>query len=78
MLYFEVSQGGLRRVFYLAVLTVIKVNPVIKCFYEGHKGRLKGKKLIVACIRLLLLGSCCIIISHLMLTSDDEGFCLHK
>lgn len=59
-----VSRRGdavLRRAFYLAVLTAIKVNPVIKCFYEGYKGRLKGKKLIVACAMLLLLGLCCII-----------------
>ncbi|AAK41101.1 Partial transposase in ISC1190 [Saccharolobus solfataricus P2] len=76
-----VSRRGdavLRRAFYLAALTAIKVNPVIKRFYEEHKGRLKGKKLIVACAMLLLLGLCCIIISHLMLTGDDEGFCLHK
>ncbi|AAK41144.1 IS110 family transposase [Saccharolobus solfataricus] len=43
----------LRRAFYLAALTAIKVNPVIKRFYEEHKGRLKGKKLIVACARKL-------------------------
>ncbi|BDB99747.1 hypothetical protein SACC_27640 [Saccharolobus caldissimus] len=43
----------LRRAFYLAALTAIKVNPVIKRFYEDHKGRLKGKKLIVACARKL-------------------------
>ncbi len=43
----------LRRAFYLAALTAIKVNPVIKRFYEDHKGRLRGKKLIVACARKL-------------------------
>jgi Transposase and inactivated derivatives len=43
----------LRRAFYLAALTAIKVNPVIKRFYEEHKGRLKGKKLITACARKL-------------------------
>jgi hypothetical protein len=43
----------LRRAFYLAALTAIKVNPVIKRFYEEHKGRLRGKKLIVACARKL-------------------------
>ncbi len=41
----------LRRAFYLAALTAIKVNPVIKRFYEEHKGR--GRKLIVACARKL-------------------------
>ncbi|QGR18151.1 IS110 family transposase [Sulfurisphaera ohwakuensis] len=43
----------LRRAFYLAALTAIRVNPVIKRFYEEHKGKLKGKKLIVACARKL-------------------------
>ncbi|BDB99473.1 IS110 family transposase [Saccharolobus caldissimus] len=43
----------LRRAFYLAALTAIKVNPVIKRFYEEHKGKLKGKKLITACARKL-------------------------
>ncbi|QXJ32278.1 IS110 family RNA-guided transposase [Saccharolobus shibatae] len=43
----------LRRAFYLAALTAIKVNPVIKRFYEEHKGRLKGRKLITACARKL-------------------------
>ncbi|BFI74756.1 IS110 family transposase [Sulfurisphaera ohwakuensis] len=62
----------LRRAFYLAALTAIRVNPVIKRFYEEHKGRLRGKKLIIACARLLLLGLCCIIINHLMLASDKK------
>jgi len=43
----------LRRAFYLAALTAIRVNPVIKRFYEEHKGRLRGKKLIIACARKL-------------------------
>ncbi len=43
----------LRRAFYLAALTAIKVNPIIKRFYEEHKGRLRGRKLIVACARKL-------------------------
>ncbi|QGR15774.1 IS110 family transposase [Sulfurisphaera ohwakuensis] len=43
----------LRRAFYLAALTAIRVNPVIKRFYEEHKGKLKGKKLIIACARKL-------------------------
>jgi len=43
----------LRRAFYLAALTAIKVNPVIKRFYEEHKGRLRGRKLIIACARKL-------------------------
>ncbi|MEM3234042.1 MAG: IS110 family transposase [Saccharolobus sp.] len=43
----------LRRAFYLAALTAIRVNPVIKRFYEEHKGRLKGKELIIACARKL-------------------------
>jgi Transposase and inactivated derivatives len=43
----------LRRAFYLAALTAIKVNPIVKRFYEEHKGRLRGKKLIVACARKL-------------------------
>ncbi|BDB99794.1 IS110 family transposase [Saccharolobus caldissimus] len=43
----------LRRAFYLAALTAIRVNPVNKRFYEEHKGKLKGKKLIVACARKL-------------------------
>jgi len=37
----------------LATLTTIKVNPIIKRFYEDHKGRIRGKKLIVACARKL-------------------------
>jgi transposase len=52
----SISKRGdavLRRAFYLAALTAIKVNPVIKRFYEEHKGRLRGKKLIVACARKL-------------------------
>ncbi len=57
----------LRRAFYLAALTAIKVNPIIRRFYEEHKGR--DRKLIVACTRLLLLGLCCIIINHLTLVS---------
>jgi len=54
--YIGISKRGdavLRRAFYLAALTAIKVNPVIKSFYEEHKGRLRGKKLIVACARKL-------------------------
>ena len=43
----------LRRAFYLAALTAIRVNPVIKRFYEEHKGRLRGNKLIIACARKL-------------------------
>lgn len=43
----------LRRAFYLAALTAIRVNPVIKRFYEEHKGKLRGKKLITACARKL-------------------------
>jgi len=43
----------LRRAFYLVALTAIKVNPVIKRFYEEHKGRLRGRKLITACVRKL-------------------------
>lgn len=43
----------LRRASYLAALTAIKVNPIIKRFYEEHKGRLRGRKLIVACTRKL-------------------------
>ncbi|AAK42671.1 IS110 family transposase [Saccharolobus solfataricus] len=43
----------LRRAFYLAALTAIKVNPIIKRFYEEHKENLKGKKLITACARKL-------------------------
>ena len=49
-------RGGdavLRRAFYLASLTAIKVNPIIKRFYEDYKGRLRGKKLITACARKL-------------------------
>ncbi len=72
----SISKRGdavLRRAFYLAALTAIKVNPIIKRFYEEHKGRLRGKKLIVACTRLLLLGLCCIIINHLALVSK-AGF----
>ena len=68
----------LRRAFYLAALTAIRVNPVIKRFYEEHKGRLRGKKLIIACARLLLLGLYCIIISPLMLTSYKESLVFHK
>ncbi|MEJ2773317.1 IS110 family transposase [Stygiolobus sp. CP859M] len=45
----------LRRAFYLAALTAIKVNPVIKRFYEEHKGRLRGRKLIIACARKLAI-----------------------
>ena len=51
-----VSKRGdavLRRAFYLAALSAIRVNPVIKRFYEEHKSRLKGKKLIIACARKL-------------------------
>ncbi|AAK41620.1 Second ORF in transposon ISC1190 [Saccharolobus solfataricus P2] len=43
----------LRRAFYLAALTAIKVNPIIKRFYVEHKENLKGKKLITACARKL-------------------------
>ncbi|MBB5253100.1 transposase [Sulfurisphaera ohwakuensis] len=38
----------MRRAFYLAALTAIRVNPIIRRFYEEHKGKLKGKKLIIA------------------------------
>jgi len=68
----------LRRAFYLAALTAIRVNLVIKRFCEEHKGRLRGKKLIIACARLLLLGLYCIIISPLMLTSYKESLVFHK
>ncbi|AAK42953.1 Third ORF in transposon ISC1190 [Saccharolobus solfataricus P2] len=34
-------------------MIAIKVNPIIKRFYEEHKGRLRGKKLITACARKL-------------------------
>ncbi|BAB66212.1 transposase [Sulfurisphaera tokodaii str. 7] len=47
------GDGVLRRAFYLAALTAIRVNPVIKRFYEEHKGKLKGRKLIIACARKL-------------------------
>ncbi|ARM76953.1 IS110 family transposase [Acidianus manzaensis] len=43
----------LRKLFYLSALTAIRVNPTIKEFYENHKGKLKGKKLIIACARKL-------------------------
>ncbi len=43
----------LRRAFYLAALSAVRVNPVIRRFYEERKGRLKGRKLIVACARKL-------------------------
>ncbi len=72
----SISKRGdavLRRAFYLPALVTIRVNPVIKRFYEEHKGRFRGKKLIVACTRLLLLGLCCIIINHLTLVSK-AGF----
>ncbi|SAI84656.1 second ORF in transposon ISC1190 [Saccharolobus solfataricus] len=46
----------LRRAFYLLTLSAIRVNPVIRRFYEGHKGKLKGKKLIVACASCYYLG----------------------
>jgi len=72
----SISKRGdavLRRAFYLPALVTIRVNPVIKRFYEDHKGRFRGKKLIVACTRLLLLGLCCIIINHLTLVSK-AGF----
>ncbi|QXJ31000.1 hypothetical protein J5U21_00649 [Saccharolobus shibatae] len=36
-------------------MTAIRVNLVIKRFYEEHKGKLKGKKLIVACARKLVI-----------------------
>ncbi|WP_258164966.1 transposase [Saccharolobus islandicus] len=54
--YIGISRRGdavLRRASYLAALTAIKVNPIIKRFYEEHKGRLRGRKLIVACTRKL-------------------------
>jgi transposase len=35
------------------LLTDNKVNPIVKRFYEDHKGRLRGKKLIVARARKL-------------------------
>ncbi|AAK43001.1 Second ORF in transposon ISC1190 [Saccharolobus solfataricus P2] len=55
VLYREAYLGDavLRRAFYLAALTAIKVNPIIKRFYEEHKENLKGKKLITACARKL-------------------------
>jgi len=57
VLYQEVflkkGDAVLRRAFYLAALTAIKVNPIIKRFYEEHKGRLRGKKLITAWARKL-------------------------
>ena len=59
----------------MAALTAIKVNPIVKRFYEDYKGRLRGKKSIVACARKLAVITwlCCIIINPLMLVSK-AGF----
>ncbi|GAA5419388.1 hypothetical protein Stok01_01349 [Sulfurisphaera tokodaii] len=38
-----------------AALNAIRVNPIIRRFCEEHKGKLKGKKLIIACERKLVI-----------------------